>query len=129
VVDELHSPYSTSKQNDRALVCKIVETEAYGGIKDSSSHSHRFHNSRMRTMPKPTASSPQQVNKSTGLCPITYPYSVSEDTLPPMYGPVGHAYVYLIYGQHSCINVVSHLPGEIGGVLIRAIVAECEIQG
>ncbi len=40
----------------------------------------------------------------------------------PMYGEVGHAYVYLVYGMHECLNVVAHAaPAEAGAVLLRAI--------
>ncbi|MEX2548144.1 MAG: DNA-3-methyladenine glycosylase [Chloroflexota bacterium] len=40
----------------------------------------------------------------------------------PMFGEVGHAYVYLVYGMHECLNVVAHGDGtEAGAVLLRAI--------
>jgi DNA-3-methyladenine glycosylase len=40
----------------------------------------------------------------------------------PMHGPVGHAYVYLVYGMHYCLNVVARADGApAGAVLLRAL--------
>ena len=37
-----------------------------------------------------------------------------------MFGPPGHAYVYLIYGVYDCLNIVAEPEGSPGCVLIRA---------
>jgi len=54
--------------------------------------------------------------------PASHAYRGMTPRNQPMFGAPGHAYVYVSYGQHFCVNVTARSAGRrAGAVLVRGI--------
>ncbi len=53
--------------------------------------------------------------------PAAHSYRGITERTRAMFGPAGHAYIYLSYGIHHCFNVTAGKVGVGEGVLIRAL--------
>ena len=53
--------------------------------------------------------------------PASHAYKGITPRCAPMFEHPGYAYIYFIYGNHYCLNVVTEKFGRAGAVLIRAL--------
>ncbi|MCC6315887.1 MAG: DNA-3-methyladenine glycosylase [Thermomicrobiales bacterium] len=53
--------------------------------------------------------------------PASHAWKGRKGRVSIMWDEPGHAYVYRSYGIHAMLNAVAKAPGEVGGVLIRAV--------
>lgn len=53
--------------------------------------------------------------------PASYAFRGKTPANAVLFGPSGFTHVYLIYGINDCLSISSHIEGQAGGVLLRAL--------
>lgn len=91
VAPQLLGSFLTVESDEGQVRIRITEVEAYHGVGTPGPYDPGSHSRDRRT-----------------------------DRNSSMFGPPGHAYVYLSYGMHYALNLVCSPDGSASGVLLRA---------
>ena len=97
VARELLGKFLVRKAGQRMIFGMITEVEAYVGPKDKASHASRL-----------WRGSPRAARGKTERTKV-------------MFGKAGHWYVYLIYGMHNCLNIITEKENYPAAILIRSV--------